>query len=153
MGYGGRKRRVREAIASWDCFGRFGYGQGRVVAQYGDTYLAGKSVCESICTRGKECRRAHHARMDVRYPQLSQIVMRAVGTARAKSLDIVTEVVGDMERALALGVPEAQEIRQVLDRFSVKSMTDHYRAGQFVNLEAGLRRVKIGNDERAKLPS
>jgi len=138
MGFGKQKRKLREAIAKWNCNGYFGYGQGRGVAQLGERPLRGKSVCLDVCTKVDQCRLRHHMRMDARYPQLEQITANAVKQAKVWGRDMVEEIVQAMERSVELDVDEAVEVKAILGQFRVETMTDHYRAGQFENIQNGL---------------
>lgn len=144
MGFGKKKRMVREGIAKWDCFGYLGYGQGRAVAQFGEKELHGKSACYDICSRASTCRDQHHDKMNERYPQLGQMVETASRIAKLRGLDVVAEVVSAMTHAVDLGIDEAQDVRHILDLFKIDGMTDHYRCGQFENIQDGLNKVKPG---------
>jgi hypothetical protein len=138
MGFAKQKRKLREAISKWDCNGYFGYGQGRGVAELGERPLRKKSVCLDVCTKVEQCRLRHHMRMDGRYPQLEQITANAVRQAKLHRRDHVTEIVEAMERAVELDIDEAVEVKAILAQFRIESMTDHYRAGQFENIQNGL---------------
>ena len=144
MGFGKKKRQVREAIATWNCFGHFGYGQGRAVAQFGEKEMVGKSACFDMCTHANTCRRQHHDKMNERYPQLGQLVEATAKIAQVRGLDVVTEVVSAMKHAVDLGLDEAQEVKRTLALFKVNDMTDHYRCGQFENIQDGLNKVSPG---------
>jgi hypothetical protein len=145
MGFGKKKRLVREAIAKWDCFGYLGYGQGRAVAQFGEKDLHGRSACLDICSRASACRSQHHDKMNERYPQLGQLVESTSRIAQMRGLDVVSEVVSAMTHAVDLGLDEANDVKRILGLFKVKGgMTDHYRCGQFENIQDGLNKVKPG---------
>lgn len=145
MGFGKKKRQVREAIAKWNCFGHLGYGQGRAVAQFGERDMHGRSACLDICTRANACRALHRDKMNERYPQLGQIVETTSRLAQARGLDVVAEVVSAMGHAVDLGLDEAVEVKHTLDLFKVDGMTDHYRCGQFENIQDGLSRLPPGS--------
>ena len=145
MGFGTRKRQVREAIAKWECFGYLGYGQGRCVGQFGEDYLGNRSACMDICTRASACRLEHHSKMNERYPQLARLVESTARIAESRQLDVVAEVVSAMNHAVELGLDEAGEIKRILGIFKIDSMTDHYRCGQFENIQDGLNKVAPGS--------
>lgn len=145
MGFGTKKRQVREAIAKWDCFGYLGYGQGRCVAQFGENHLPGRSACMDICTRASACRLEHHNKMNERYPQLAVLVKNTAGIADGRQLDVVAEVVSAMNHAVELGLDEACEVKRILDLFKINTMTDHYRCGQFENIQDGLNKTVPGS--------
>jgi hypothetical protein len=145
MGFGKKKRQVREAIAKWDCFGHLGYGQGRAVAQFGEREMHGRSACLDICTRASACRLQHHDKMNERYPQLGQIVETTSRLAQVRGLDVVAEVVSAMGHAVDLGLDEAADVKRILGLFKVKEMTDHYRCGQFENIQDGLGKAPPGS--------
>jgi hypothetical protein len=144
MGFGKKKRQVREAIAEWDCFGYLGYGQGRCVSQFGESHVPGKSACLDICTRASACRLEHHSKMNERYPQLAQLVEKTARIAEQRQLDVVAEVVSAMNHAVELGLDEANEVKKILGLFRIDTMTDHYRCGQFENIQDGLNKDKPG---------
>jgi len=141
MGFNKAKRRIRRAIDGWNCVGFFGYGHGRAAAVYGEDFLCGKSVCQDICKKVEECRRRHHLRMDSRYPQLCAIVAHAAKLAVTSGGDVNAEILSAMERATILEVEEAQEILQINRQFDVNLYTDHYRTGQFENIQNGIDRL------------
>lgn len=145
MGFGTKKRQVREAIAKWECFGYLGYGQGRCVAQFGEGHMPGRSACMDICTRASACRAEHNIRMNQRYPQLAVLVKNAAGIAEARHLDVVAEVVSAMTHAVDLGLDEAAEVKRILGIFKINTMTDHHRCGQFENIQDGLNKVPPGS--------
>jgi hypothetical protein len=145
MGFGKKKRQIREALAKWDCFGHLGYGQGRAVAQFGERDLHGRSACLDVCTRASACRALHRDRMNERYPQLGQLVESTSRLAQARGLDVVTEVVSAMGHAAELGLDEAVDVRRILGLFKVDEMTDHYRCGQFENIQDGLSKALPGS--------
>lgn len=138
MGFSKQKRKLRESIAKWDCNGYFGYGQGRGVTELGERPLRKKSVCLDVCTKVEQCRTRHHMRMDARYPQLEQIAANAMRQAQLHRRDIVKEIVEAMERSVELDIDEAVEVKAILEQFRVETMTDHYRAGQFENIQNGI---------------
>jgi hypothetical protein len=144
MGFGKKKRQVREAIAKWDCFGHLGYGQGRAVAQFGEKEMHGRSACLDICTRANACRLQHHDKMNEKYPQLGQLVETTSRVAQLRGLDVVGAVVSAMNHAVELGLDEANDVKHKLAMFKVNGMTDHYRCGQFENIQDGLSKVKPG---------
>lgn len=141
MGFAKKKKKIRESISKWNCFGYFGYGQGRAVATFGETDMRRKSACLDICTRANACRTSHHENMNRRYPQLAQLVESSARLARLRSLDVVEEVVSAMESAVEMELEEAVEVHQRLSVFNVGQMTDHYRCGQFENIQNGLDKV------------
>jgi hypothetical protein len=145
MGFGTKKRQVREAIAKWECFGYLGYGQGRCVAQFGEGYVGNRSACMDICTRASACRAEHLNKMNERYPQLAVLVKNTAGIAEARHLDIVAEVVSAMNHAVELGLDEAVEVKRILGVFKIDTMTDHFRCGQFENIQDGLNKVPPGS--------
>jgi len=145
MGFGKKKRQVREAIAEWECFGYLGYGQGRCVSQFGENHVPGKSACFDICTRASACRLEHHNKMNERYPQLGQLVEKTARIAELRQLDVVAEVVSAMDHAVELGLDEAVEVKKILGLFRIDTMTDHYRCGQFENIQDGLNKSKPGD--------
>lgn len=145
MGFGTKKRQVREAIARWECFGYLGYGQGRCVAQFGEDYMPGRSACMDICTRASACRVEHRNKMNERYPQLTALLQNAARIAEARRLDVVAEVISAMEHAIELGLDEANEVKRILGLFKIETMTDHYRCGQFENIQDGLNKVAPGS--------
>jgi len=138
MGFAKKKRKIREAISKWKCFGYFGYGQGRAVALFGEEDMKKKSACIDICTRASACRLAHHRQMNIRYPQLGQLVESAARLAQLRRLNVVDEVVNAMESAVEMKIDEAVDVRKRLSVFRVDQMTDHYRCGQFENIQNGL---------------
>lgn len=144
MGFGKKRRLVREAIEKWECFGYLGYGQGRAVAQFGEKDLHGRSACLDICSHANACRLRHHELMNQRYPQLGQLVESTSRIAQMRGLDVVGAVVSAMTNAADLGLDEANDVKRILDLFKVKGMTDHYRCGQFENIQDGLNKTKPG---------
>lgn len=145
MGFGTRKRQVREAIAKWECFGYLGYGQGRCVAQFGEDYMGNRSACMDVCTRASACRLEHHKKLNERYPQLTALVEHTAKIAEARQLDVVAEVVSAMDHAVELGLDEASEVKRILGLFRINTMTDHYRCGQFENIQDGLNKATPGS--------
>lgn len=144
MGFGKKKRMVREAIASWDCFGSFGYGQGRAIAQFGEKEMGGKSACLDICNRANACRNRHHDLMNDRFPQLHKLVESVARIAQLRNLDLISEIVAAMDHAVDMNHPEALEVKRILSKFKIESMTDHYRCGQFENIQDGLNKSSPG---------
>ena len=144
MGFGKKRRKIREAIDKWNCFGHFGYGQGRAVAVFGEDNLKKKSACLDICTRASACRLAHHEKMNVQYPQLGQLVETAARLAQKWNLIVVGEVVSAMEHALEMKIEEDVEVLDRLRVFKINQMTDHYRCGQFENIQNGLDKTSPG---------
>jgi len=145
MGFSKKRQQVREAIAKWECVGYLGYGQGRSVAQFGEKHMHGRSACMDICTRANACRLEHHNKMNERYPQLAALVESTARIARARHLDIVSEVVSAMDHAVELGLDEAGEVKRILGIFKINTMTDHYRCGQFENIQDGMNKVAPGS--------
>lgn len=141
MGFAKHKKRIRGEIAGWDCLGFFGYGQGRAVAIYGEERLKNKSACIDICSRASACRQAHHERMNRRYPQIAQLVESTARLAQLRKLNVVDEVVSAMEHAVEAELDGAIDIKARLQEFKVDTMTDHYRCGQFENIQNGLDKV------------
>jgi len=141
MGFGKKKRQVREAIATWSCFGRFGYGEGRAVAQFGEDGMHGKSACADICNRANACRLSHRDEMNSRYPQLSQLVEATARIASIRGLDVSTEVIMAMRHAADMMLDEAVEVKRILGLFKVDDITDHYRCGHFENIHNGLHKA------------
>ena len=148
MGFGKKKKKIREAIPKWGCFGYFGYGQGRAVAVFGESELKKRSVCIDVCSRANACRLAHHRRMDERYPQLGQLVETTARLAQTRKRDVVVEVVSAMDHAVDMQMDEAVDVRLRLNVFKLEHMTDHYRCGQFENIQNGLD----GSDPGAERP-
>lgn len=144
MGFGKKKRKVREAIQQWNCFGYFGYGQGRAVSQFGETEMSGKSACNDICSRAVSCRSRHHDLMNERFPKLSNLVESTARIASIRNLDVISEVVSAMNYALESELDEAIEVKNILGMFQIETMTDHYRCGQFENIQDGLNKSSPG---------
>lgn len=145
MGFGKKRRQIREAIDKWDCLGHLGYGQGRAVAQFGEREMHGRSACLDICTRASACRLQHHSKMNERYPQLGQIVESTSRIAQQRGLDVVAEVMSAVGHAVDMGLDEALEVKRTLGLFKVSEMTDHYRCGQFENIQDGLNKAPPGS--------
>jgi len=145
MGFGKKKRQIREAVEKWGCFGFFGYGQGRAVAEFGQKVMDGKSACFDFCTRASACRDQHHEAMNKRYPQLAQLVESTARIATLRKLDVVKEVVEAMNNAVEMKMDEALEVQQSLTKFKINTMTDHFRVGQFENIQDGLDRKTPGS--------
>jgi hypothetical protein len=82
--------------------------------------------------------------MNHRYPQLTVLVENTARIAQARQLDVVAEVVSAMDHAVELGLDEAGEVKRILGIFKINSMTDHYRCGQFENMQDGLNKVAPG---------
>ncbi len=144
MGFNKVRRKIRESIRDrWHCLGFFGYGQGRSVAELGEEALRGKSTCFDICKFKDVCNRRHHLRMDRRFPQMAAITAQAVALSQRNGTDVVEEVVTAVTRAAELEIEEALEVKAILKRFEVESMTDHYRAGQFENIQDGLDKKRL----------
>lgn len=148
MGFGKKKRQIREAVEKWNCIGFLGYGQGRAVAEFGQKVMGGKSACYDFCTRANACRAEHHAKMDLRFPQLAQLVESAARIAKMRQLDVVNEVVSAMDSAVDMNHDEALEVKRVLERFKLDKMTDHYRMGQFENIQDGLDKRPPGSSSK-----
>ena len=141
MGFNKLKVKVRAAIDEWQCLGFFGYGHGRGAVQFGESALRGKSVCQDLCKKVDQCRHRHHLRMDARYPQLQAIVAHAAKVSAVNSTDLNDEIVGAMRRSVELDVGEALEVKKINAAFGVNEMTDHYRCGQFENIQNGVDRA------------
>lgn len=141
MGFAKNKKKIRGEIVKWDCFGYLGYGEGRAVATYGEARLKNKSACRDICTRASACRLAHHENMNRRYPQLAQLVESTARIAHLRRLNIVDEVVSAMEHAVEAGIEDAIDVRDRLKVFRLDGITDHYRCGQFENIQNGLDKI------------
>jgi hypothetical protein len=77
-------------------------------------------------------------RMDARYPQLEQITANATRQALLHQRDVNDEILGAMERSFDLEIDEAVEVKGILGGFQISTMTDHYRAGQFENIQNGI---------------
>jgi len=137
MGFNKRKRKLLDRVEGWDCFGYYGYGQGRAAAEFGEEYLGGKSVCLDLCKRAEECRSAHLAKMDQKYPLLAKLVHNAVKASRSRGRDPSKDVVLAMDEALSAGIPDAVAVQRKLHAYKVNRMTDHYRCGQFENIDNG----------------
>jgi len=148
MGFGKKKRQIREAVEKWNCLGYLGYGQGRAVAEFGQKVMDGKSACYDFCTRANACRAQHHEKMDLRFPQLAQLVESTARIAKLRRLDIVKEVVTAMDQAVDMNHDEALEVKSTLERFKINTMTDHYRMGQFENIQDGLNKVNPGSSSK-----
>ena len=58
---------------------------------------------------------------------------------------MVTEVVSAMGHAVDLGLDEAADVKRILGLFKVQEMTDHYRCGQFENIQDGLSKAVPGS--------
>lgn len=144
MGVASRRKQIKVAIEKWNCFGRFGYGQGRTVSMFGEECLRGKSACEDMCSRANACRAAHHRYMNDRYPQLAQLVVTTVKLSKLRELDPSHEVVSAMNNAAEMDLEEAVEIRERLKAFRISAMTDHFRCGQFENIQNGFEKVSPG---------
>jgi hypothetical protein len=138
MSFNKHKKRIRHALVGWECVGFFGYGHGRALRVFGEEVLCGRSVCVDICNNTAVCRKVHHDRMDYRYPQLAQITGNALKVAKLNKTDPVTEIICAMRRSVELGLDEALEVKAIIEQFGVDSMTDHYQAGQFENIQSGL---------------
>ena len=151
MGFGKKKRQIREAIEKWNCHGFLGYGQGRAVAEFGQDLMGSKSACLDICTRANTCRARHHELLNQRYPQLSQLVESTARIAQLRRLNVVNEVVTAMDHAVEMQIDEAVEVKQILEKFKITTMTDHYRCGQFENIQDGLDKVPPGTNGTSKL--
>ena len=148
MGFGKKKRQIREAVEKWNCLGFLGYGQGRAVAEFGQKVMGGKSACYDFCTRANACRAEHHSKMDLRFPQLAQLLESTARIAQLRRLDIVKEVMSAMDNAVDMQHDEALEVKTVLERFKINTMTDHYRMGQFENIQDGLDKVPPGSSSK-----
>lgn len=148
MGYGKQKRKILDSVDGWGCFGFYGYGQGRAVAQFGEDILRGKSVCLDLCKKREECRSRHLIKMDTKYPLLGKLVRNAVKASRARSRDVAKDVVLVLNEALGEGLSEAVDIQQKLKKYKVTYMTDHYRCGQFENIDDGFGERSPGDAGR-----
>ena len=121
--------------------GYFGYGQGRAVAEYGESAVADKAICFDVCVRSAKCREKHASRMDARFPELSQIVKKTIASAQQTGLPPVDLVISAMNVAVRRDSQEALRIKEGLKKFKVESMTDHYVYGQLENLDNGINKL------------
>lgn len=144
MGFGKKKRQVREAIDKWKCFGYLGYGQGRAVSQFGAQVMGDKSACGDLCSRANDCRMKHHEMMNERYPQLAQLLAATTRIAHRLKKNPDAEVLSAMHHAADLGMDEAVSVKHTLALFKVKTMTDHHRCGEFENIQDGMDKVAPG---------
>lgn len=138
MGFGKERNRIRKQIPSWKCKGYFGYGHGRGVREWGDKPLKEKSVCLDLCEQSEACRRIHHAKMDLRFPAVADIVYEAARVAHAMGRPVVPTVAAAVTVAENRKVKGTEEIRRTLNRLRVMDMVDHYVCGQFENIQNGL---------------
>lgn len=145
MGFGKKKRQVRDAVSDWKCFGYFGYGEGKAVNQFGENSMSGKSACSDICNRANACRAIHHNKMNERFPILGQMVEVTSRIATVRNLNVVDQVMSAMNHAIEENLPEAIEVKKILSIFKVSKMTDHYRCGQFENIQDGLNSASPGH--------
>lgn len=137
------KLRIREKISSWNCFGYFGYGQGRAGVEYQKDELGNELVCHNICKKSEECHKQHCRNMDVRFPIVSNIVRHTlyeVKKVEKSEVSPVQAVVVAMTVAANRNEPEALKIKEGLKKFQVPVMTDHYMYGQLENLDNGLNK-------------
>lgn len=149
MGFNKHKRKVRDAIESWKCQGSFGYGEGRASVEFDKATLQGRSVCFELCAKRDECRQAHFAKMDKRFPITAQLVKLTVAEARRENMPLVDSVVKVMNLSLRRQDPEALQIKTILQRFAATGMTDHYVLGQLENVDNGMK--KLDPDTPAKV--
>lgn len=147
------KKKILKAIDKWNCFGYFGYGQGRAVAEFGVDEIGNESVCHKVCPKAEQCRGLHYVAMDKRFPAISEIVKKTAVLARQTGLPIVPSVTSAMITAAKMNNPEALRIQEGLKKYQVSSMTDHYVYGQFENLENGLEKRSPDTAPVLLLPS
>lgn len=140
MGFGKERNKIRALIPKWNCFGKFGYGQGRAYEAFGEKPLKNKSTCIDLCPRSAECRAAHHAIMDARYPDLANIVTLAARIARNNGKDVARTVMAAVKLAEGNGVAGIAEIRRINETFKLDTATDHYICGQFENIQNGIEK-------------
>lgn len=135
-----KKHKIRESIPGWGCLGKYGYGQGRAVAEFGESAIGDRAICQDVCPKNQECSNMHYKMMDERFPLITDIVHKTVVSAKAAGLPVVNMVVSAMNVAVKRDNVEALRIREGLKRYNVDTMTDHYIYGQFENLERGYNR-------------
>ena len=145
MGVRKHRLRMKNAIPGWKCEGFFGYGHGRALAQYGSDRVGKKSVCVDLCPIKDACRTKHHERMDVRYPEIADIVHRSASGAAQAGQSVVRTVITAMRIAETRNVSGTKEIKSILSGFGVNEMTDHYMCGQFENIQNGIDRLPPTN--------
>ncbi len=135
-------KKIKKALPQWDCLGRYGYGQGRAVAELGEDEVGQTSVCEDVCPRIARCREKHVRTMDERFPSVSDIVKRTAATAKGAGLDTAQLVVAAMRVAARRDNVEALRIQEGLKRFGIggSDITDHYVYGQLENLFNGFNK-------------
>lgn len=131
------KSEIRDAIKTWGCLGKFGFGQGKAVATFGEE-KAGEGVCYRVCPKSDECRDLHHDNMDILYPEVADLVKRTVINATQAGIPVMPTVVSAMNIAVKRKMPEAIRIRQGLTKYRVDGMVDHYVFGQLENLDNGV---------------
>jgi hypothetical protein len=134
------KKKIERSIEKWNCLGKFGYGQGRAVAEFGADEIGKESVCHSVCPNSSQCRGMHRVSMDKRFPAIADIVKNTVVSASKAGLPVVPTVVMAMNIAVRQNNAEALRIQEGLKKYRVDSMTDHYIYGQFENLDNGLEK-------------
>lgn len=132
------KKRVKKAIEQWNCLGKFGYGQGRAVAEFGEDEIGKQAVCYDVCPKSAKCRGLHYIEMDKRFPSLGEMVRKTAIAATHAGLPVVNTVVSAMNVAVKRGDLEALRVQEGLKKYKTDSMTDHYVYGQFENLDNGL---------------
>jgi len=86
----------------------------------------------------------HHGRMDREYPMLAALVRNAAKAAKVRGRDTVESVVAVLNAAVENETPEALDVKKRLEKFRVDTMADHYRCGQFENIDDGINRRKPG---------
>lgn len=143
MGFAKKKKRVRSRIKEWGCHGFYGYGEGRAVADFGEDELRGRSACDDICTKRDSCRIFHHERMDRKYPMMAELVGKAALVAKYRGMSIDEKVSEAIEKAYESGASEAVDVISKLKEFNVTGYVDHYRSGQFENIQNGLDKVNL----------
>lgn len=131
------KSLIKSSIKQWECFGRFGYGQGRAVAEFGEKE-SGDQVCYKICPDSEKCRSRHLEIMDLRFPAVSGIVKETISGAVRAGLPIMQTVVAAMNVAVNREIPQALRIKQGLKKYQVSGMVDHYIYGQLENIDNGV---------------
>lgn len=130
--------------------GKFGYGQGRAVAEFGEEEV-GDGVCYKICPDTSECRAKHFDAMDKRFPDIAEIVKGTVSGAVKAGLPVMQTVVSAMNVAVNRHIPQALRIRQGLKRYKVEGMVDHYIYGQLENLDNGIAKRDPDTDPTFQL--
>jgi hypothetical protein len=131
------KKKVLDVINEANCFGYFGYGQGKAATVLGDE-LGETSVCFDVCPKSMKCRQSHCSRMDSLYPEVAKIVKKTIQECTESQVTPVEAIVWAMAYAASKDVLEACKIQEGLKRFGVNIMCDHYIYGQLENLDNGI---------------